>query len=93
MEKQENRVRGGQNRERKMGERTRTEGKEGRVEEKEEHERGKGKDEVWGRGEGGGQREKRRGRKLGSGGTHVAIFRPTTSSGAGLQTPQLPGQC
>lgn len=39
------------------------------------------------------RREQRRtGGKLGSGGTHAAIFWPTTSSGAGLQTPQLPGQ-
>lgn len=50
------------------------------------------KDDVWGRGEERGPGEKRRGRKLGSGETH-AIFCPTTSSGAGLQSPQLPGQC
>lgn len=35
--------------------------------------------------------EEKMGRKLGSGGTHAAIFRPTTSSGAGLQTPGCRG--
>lgn len=52
------------------------------------------KDDVWGRGRRGKRtgEKRRRGRKLGSDGTHAAIFRPTTSSGAGLQIRQLPEQ-
>lgn len=52
------------------------------------------KDDVWERKRRGKRtgEKRRRGRKLGSGGTHAAIFRPTTSSGAGLQTRQLPEQ-
>lgn len=52
------------------------------------------KDDVGGRGRRGKRtgEKRRRGRKLGRGGTHAAIFRPMTCSGAGLQTRQLPEQ-
>ena len=39
-----------------------------------------------------GRARGRRRRKRGSGGTHAAVFRPTTSSGAGLETTRLPWQ-